>query len=103
MQSLGETQIDLGAPALVPPPTSSLMVEQSHDQRSHSPLVGLEGDINDAVIDNIVEEESSNGDEEEGKLETFWKNGIPTPFICEGRRGGIIIFLGCYFWSLNFL
>ena len=76
MQSLGETQIDLGAPALVPPPTSSLMVEQSHDQRSHSPLVGLEGDINDAVIDNIVEEESSNGDEEEGKLK---KNGIPSP------------------------
>lgn len=69
MQSLGETQIDLGAPALVPPPTSSLMVEQqSHDRRSHSPLVDLEGDIKDAVIDNIVEEDSSNGDEEEGKL-----------------------------------
>ena len=73
MQSLGETQIDLGAPALVPPPTSSLMVEQqSHDRRSRSPLVDLEGDIKDAVIDNIVEEDSSNGDEEEGKLKILW-------------------------------
>jgi hypothetical protein len=42
-------------------------------------LVGLEGDINDAVIDNIVEEESSNGDEEEGKWKILGKNGIPTP------------------------
>lgn len=69
MQSLGETQIDLGAPALVPPQTS-LMVEQSHDRRSCSPLVGQEGDINDAVIDNIVEEDSSNG-EDEGSLNNF--------------------------------
>ena len=67
MQSLGETQIDLGAPALVPPPTS-LMVEQSHDRHSRSPLVGQEGDINDVVIDNIVEEDSSNGEEDEGSF-----------------------------------
>ena len=85
MQSLGETQIDLGAPALVPPPTS-LVVERSHDRRSHSPLVGQEGDINDAVIDNIVEEDSSNGDEEEGKLkilfcEDKWNPLLSTPML----------------------
>lgn len=55
MQSLGETQIDLGA-AIVPPPTSIL--EHSRESGSRSPLVGQEGDINDAVIDNIVEEDS---------------------------------------------
>ena len=71
MQSLGETQIDLGAPAIVPPPTS-LLIEQSHDPRSHSPLVGQEGDINDAVIDIIVEEDSSNGEEEEGDLQLIF-------------------------------
>ena len=61
MQTLGETQIDLGA-AIVPPPT--VLLEPSHDSRSHSPLVGQEGDINDAVIDNIVEEDSSVEDDD---------------------------------------
>lgn len=80
MQSLGETQIDLGVPALVPPPTS-LMVGRSHDRRSRSPLVGQEGDIKDAVIDNIVEEDSSNGDEEEGKLKILFCEGKWNPLI----------------------
>lgn len=62
IQSLGETQIDLGA-AIVPPPTTSLM---EHSRDSRSPLVGQEGDINDAVIDNIVEEDSSVEDDDEG-------------------------------------
>lgn len=67
MQSLGETQIDLGAgAAIVPPPTTSLM-EQSRDSASRAPLVGQEGDINDVVIDELIEEDSSAEEEEEGK------------------------------------
>ena len=65
IQSLGETQIDLGA-AIVPPPTTSMMERPRGDSRS--PLVGQEGDINDTVIDNIVEEDSSVEDDEEGEI-----------------------------------
>ena len=63
IQSLGETQIDLGA-AIVPPPTS--LLEHSRDSDSRSPLVGQEGDINNAVIDELVEEDSSAGEDDEG-------------------------------------
>ena len=66
IQSLGETHIDLGAVAIVPPPTTSLMEHSRGDSRS--PLVGQEGDINDTVIDNIVEEDSSVEDDEEGEI-----------------------------------
>ena len=65
IQSLGETQIDLGA-AIVPPPTTSTSL-MDHSRDSRSPLVGQEGDINDTVIDNIVEEDSSVEDDEEGE------------------------------------
>ena len=77
MQSLGETQIDLG-PAIVPPPTS--LMESSHDSRSRSPLVGQEGDINDTVIDNIVEEDSSV--EDDGKTMFVCSVGYKTLSLC---------------------
>ena len=86
VQSLGETQIDLGAPALVPPPTS-LVIERSRDPRSRSPLVGQEGDINDAVIDNIVDEDSTIGDDYEGN-ELIMLLGIAWSrysFLCPGQ------------------
>ena len=58
-------KLTLGEPAIVPPPTS-LVIERSRDPRSRSPLVGQEGDINDAVIDNIVDEDSTIGDDYDG-------------------------------------
>ena len=62
IQSLGESQIELGS-AIVPPPHHPL--EVSHDQ-SHDPnlLVSQDGDINDVVIDDIVGRDSSPEDEE---------------------------------------
>ena len=75
------------------------MVEQSHDRRSRSPLVGQEGDINDAVIENIVEEDSSNGDEEEGKLKILGKKF----FNYQLPQISCFLFKFCLWWYCNFL